>query len=373
MKVKKKKQLNFLDKFLLGISVLLGLSLLISYLAPITDPQKFWPIAFFGLAYPLLLLANLIVTVYWLLRRSKCILVPLLCILVGWGVLRDNFGFRFSESVTDAVEPNSSLVLMTYNAHSFKRYGEKNDSTTRHQMLELINDQRPDIIGIQEFYTKNRGQYALKDSMKQIMGSDACYFEPFNFDKKGEAMGIAIFSKYPIINKGSILLSEQGSGNQCIYVDVKKNAQTFRFYSIHLQSIRFEPDDYDYLAKFSQKGDADITSSKRIGGKLKRAFMKRSEQVFKIKNHAKHCPYPYIIAGDFNDTPSSYAVNQMAKGLKNAFREKGSGFARTYNGSFPNYQIDYIMVSPVINVTNYHIVQKKLSDHYPVCSKLQLQ
>ena len=57
------------------------------------------------------------------------------------------------------------------------------------------------------------------------------------------------------------------------------------------------------------------------------------------------CPYPYIISGDFNDTPSSYAVNQMAKGFKNAFREKGTGLGRTYNGDFPNYQIDYIMAS----------------------------
>ena len=205
------------------------------------------------------------------------------------------------------------------------------------------------------------------------MGTTFFYFEPFNFKKANEAMGIAVFSKYPIVNKGIIMLSNAGSGNQCIYVDVKKNNQIFRFYSIHLQSIRFGPDDYDYLAKVSKQGDADITSAKRIGGKLKRAFMKRSEQVFKIKDHAKQCPYPYVIAGDFNDTPSSYAVNQMAKGLKNAFREKGSGFARTYNGSFPNYQIDYIMASPNIDVASYHIVQKKLSDHYPVCSKLLLK
>lgn len=370
MKVKKKQQLNFFDKFLLGISVLLGLSLLISYLAPVTDPRKFWPVAFFGLAYPLLLLANCIVAIYWLLRGSKYILVPLLSVIIGWGVLMDNIGFRSSKKLNSKVTGENALRVMTYNAHSFKRYGERNDSTTRHQILDLITAEQPEIIGIQEFYSRTRGQYALVDSMKKIMGTDFYYFEPFNFKKAKEAMGIGVFSRYPIINKGSILLSEEGSGNQCIYVDVKKNDKIFRFYSIHLQSIRFGPDDYDYLAKVSKQGDADITSSKRIGGKLKRAFMKRSEQVFKIKDHASKCHYPYIIAGDFNDTPSSFAVNQMAKGLKNAFREKGSGFARTYNGSFPNYQIDYIMVTPNLEVASYNIIQKKLSDHYPVSSKL---
>jgi len=92
-----------------------------------------------------------------------------------------------------------------------------------------------------------------------------------------------------------------------------------------------------------------------------------------IKAHAAQCPYPYIISGDFNDTPASYSVNQMAKGLKNAFREKGSGFGRTYNGSFPNYQIDYIMASTQFDIASYHITEKKLSDHYPVRSDLVLK
>ena len=95
--------------------------------------------------------------------------------------------------------------------------------------------------------------------------------------------------------------------------------------------------------------------------------------MIKIKDHAAQCPYPYIISGDFNDTPSSYAVNAMAQGLKNAFHEKGSGFGRTYNGSFPNYQIDYIMASPQFEVTDYQIIEKRLSDHYPVRSDLALK
>jgi endonuclease/exonuclease/phosphatase family metal-dependent hydrolase len=63
----------------------------------------------------------------------------------------------------------------------------------------------------------------------------------------------------------------------------------------------------------------------------------------------------------------------MNKGLKNAFREKGSGMGRTYNGSFPNYQIDYIMAGKQFDVLNYNIIEKKLSDHYPVCSDLLLR
>ncbi|MDT3403289.1 endonuclease/exonuclease/phosphatase family protein [Mucilaginibacter terrae] len=373
MRANKQKRLNFFDRIFLWLSVLLGLALLISYLAPVTDPRTFWPIAFLGLAYVPLLAANVVMLVYWVFRVSKYIFIPILSIALGWNILNNNLGLRLPASTSLA--PGLNMVrVMTYNAHNFKPYGDKNDPATKQQMLQLIATESPDIIGIDEFYSRKRGEYALKDSMKKIMHSGEYYFEPFSFDTGSEAMGMAIFSKHPIINKGNIILStETGSSNQCIYVDVKKDTVTYRYYNVHLQSIRFDPVDYDYLSKVSDRGKPDIKSSRRIGGKLKRAFIKRSEQVFKIKAHAAKCPYPYIIAGDFNDTPASYAVAQMSKGIKNTFREKGSGFARTYNGSFPNFQIDYIMASNGFNVASYHIIKKKLSDHYPVCSTLLLK
>jgi endonuclease/exonuclease/phosphatase family metal-dependent hydrolase len=368
----KKTRLTFIDKIFLWLSYLLGFALLVSYLAPIIDPRKFWPVAFFGLAYPFLLIGNLILLGYWLLRKSKYILLTLVCIVLGWGVLKANFGFRFNRETNNKTTP-SALRIMTYNAHNFKRYGAENDPQTSHGMLQMIGQERPDIIGIQEFFSRKRGQYALKDSMRKIMQSDHYFFKPFNLNTGRESTGLAIFSKYPIVNQGDIMLSEGGSGNQCVFADIKKLNDTIRYYNVHLQSIRFDTDDYTYLSKVSTHGKTDFSSSIRIGGKLKRAFMKRSEQVFKIKSHAAQCRYPYIIAGDFNDTPASFAVNQMAKGLTNAFCEKGSGFARTYNGSFPNYQIDYVMASSGFSVNSYHIVQKRFSDHYPVCSSLLLK
>jgi hypothetical protein len=53
--MKAKKKLPFIDKLFLWINFFLCVLLLISYLAPITDPAKFWPVAFFGLAYTPLL------------------------------------------------------------------------------------------------------------------------------------------------------------------------------------------------------------------------------------------------------------------------------------------------------------------------------
>jgi len=369
--MKAKKRLPLIDKLLLWVNYALAAALLVSYLAPSTDPRKIWLIAFFGLAYPPLLLCNFLLIVYWALRQRWYFLLSLICILCGLGVLNNNIGFHPGSD--KPITPNS-IRMMTYNVHNFKKFGFKKDISTKHEILDLIHQQHPDIIGIQEFYSRKKGQYDIADSIKKFMQSDHCYIQSFQQYSPDEIIGIAIFSKYPIVNQGVIRLSpDYGDGTQCLYIDVIKNNQTIRIYSAHLQSVQFDPKDYRYLDTALGSAHTNLHFITHLGGKLKKAFPKRAEQVFKIKAHAAQCPYPYIISGDFNDTPSSFAVNQMAKGLKNAFAFKGFGLGRTYNGSFPNYQIDYIMASLQFNVNSYQIIEKKLSDHYPVVSDLVLK
>jgi len=369
--MKAKKKLPLFDKIVLCINVAAGLAILICYLAPIADPRKYWVIAFFGLAYPPILLTNGILILYWLLRKSWYALLSVCCTLVGINVFNNNIAFHTGSSNKPKLTDRNAIRFMTYNVHNFKKYDARQDISARHEILELIKKEDPDIIGMQEYFSRKRGQYAMTDSMKKILGFKNYYFVDVN-QNEDEAIGIALFTKYKVINKGLILLAEPGSENQCIYIDIQKNERTFRVYSVHLQSISFKQQDYRYLDTVS-KGKPDLASTRRLGGKLKRAFIKRADQVFKIKDHAKVCPYPYIIAGDFNDTPTSFAVNQMRKGLKNAFREKGFGLGRTYNGNFPNYQIDYVMATPTFDVRSYTIVEKKLSDHYPIITDLVLK
>lgn len=366
----KNKKLPFIDRVFLWINYALCTALLLGYLAPYVDPRTFWPVAFFGLAYPPLLLANVIIMVYWLFRRSWFIGLSLVTILIGWNVLNSNIGIRLPSSASQE-PPKNKWRVMTYNVHNFKRYGEKNDVSTKHDILDIIGQEQPDIIGIQEFFTKKKGQYDMVDSVKKVMRASYYYFEP-TMVSANESIGLAIFSKYPIKSFGLVQLTAK-SGNQCVYVDIQKDSSIVRMYSVHLQSIAFDPQDYQYLGNLSSKGKTDIGATKRVGWKLKTAFQKRAEQVFIIKDHANKCPYPYVISGDFNDTPSSFAVNQMVKGLKNAFREQGAGLGRTYNGAFPNYQIDYVMASTQFNVLEYKIIEKKLSDHYPLSTLLALK
>ena len=366
----KSKKLSVFDKLVLYINYLFILALLISYLAPIINPKSFWPVAFFGLGYPVLLVINILFFVFWLLRTRVHAVMSLIAILIGWKMLNNNIGFR--SSTPDGPKAPENIRMMTYNVHGFSSFNFVKSAPTKHEIFKIITDQQPDIINFEEFYTRNKGRYDIVDSLKKILQSKEYYFEAFS-KTNDDGSGLAIFSKYPITGHGIIRLNQDNSDNQCIYADMQKNGKTFRVYCVHLQSVHFESVDYQYLDSVSHEGKPNIRSSKRLGGKLKQAFIKRSEQMRLIKQNLAQCPYPYIVAGDFNDTPASYAVNQMASGLKNAFSEKGSGFIKTYNGDVPNFQIDYIMVSPQFDVMNYKVIEKKLSDHYPIRADLQLK
>ncbi|MBK0381522.1 endonuclease/exonuclease/phosphatase family protein [Pedobacter sp. SD-b] len=368
----KKKGNSLLQKAILFFNFLAIFCLVLSYLATIVDPEKLWYFTLFGLAYPFILLSNLLFFLIWLLLKRWYFMYSLIFILIGYQPLTRTFGFRLSKSETFDMDTNT-IKLMSYNVHYFKKFGYDLDTTTRSKVLRLIKEQQPDIIGFEEFFTRKKGKYDLKDSLLKILNTKEFYYSTA-VDNDYESTGVAIFSKYPIIKTGDIVLDSLDTGNQGVFADVKKGEKVFRVYAVHLASISFQPEDYNFLneVKSDIKSSKDVISSKRIVKKLKTAFIKRSNQVKIIKQHMNNCKTPYIVMGDFNDTPASFALTQMNKGLKNAFQEKGRGLAITYNGDFPNFQIDYILASPQFNINSYQIIKKSLSDHYPIRSNVCL-
>lgn len=365
----KKSKLSIFDKFILFVAVITAIGLALGMLAGQIDPKDNIWIAFAGLAYPFFLVANLVFVVYWAFRRKFLIAVAtLVFIALGWKPLTATYRF-FGEEGTTVKNNENDIRLMTYNVHSFKKYGENNDVSTKAQILKTIKTQNPDIICFQEFFTRRKGEYDLIDSVKKRLKLTHYYFVPSSGNDY-EEFGLAIFSRYPIKNKGKVSFGEH-AGNGSIYIDVAVTEQVFRVYNVHLQSISFEKQDYDYIGKVA-KMDTEYKSSRRIASMLKAAFQRRSEQVKLMKAEMQQCKIPYIIAGDFNDTPASYCVTQITHSLKNAFKEKGSGFGKTYNGAFPNFQIDYIATTKDFDIINHHISKEKLSDHFPVRSDLKL-
>lgn len=359
MKAQKKKSIFFW--FMIFMNLLSIAALLLGYLAAWIKPSVFWPIAFFGLAYPFSVLINVLFTFYWLINRRWFALMPILFIGLGWNTLFDYVQMGNEKKSI----PENNISLLSYNAHLFKPIKtNKYDKKSKHEMLDMILKENSDIVCFQEFYYRRKGVYNIKDSLMNKGGYT--YFKQELFDKNdNEFMSMAILSKYEIINFDVLKFYDRMHANMCIYADVVYKGDTVRVINVHLQSISFQPEDYKYLDQVKNV-ETDMESSKRIGARLKNAFLRRGDQAEMVQELIEDSPYPVLVCGDFNDTPASYAYHVISKNLKNAFREKGSGVGVTYNGAFPNFQIDYLLCSKEFEVCDYRIIKKKYSDHYPV-------
>lgn len=366
------KRLGLFSKSMLLATILAAAALLFSYLAPVINPRTFWPIAFFGIAYLPLLAINGLFVAYWLVRRARFAAIPLLAILVGWNTLQKHFGFNDKVPESVVASPDTAHIrVMTYNVHFFRAFEQEDTKLTiRKQAMQLMGDLSPDVICIQEYYTRQKGKYNMAEEFEREINMPYHYISPTAANDY-EAYGMAIFSRYPIVESGILPEHEYGV-NRIIYTDIDKGGRVFRVYNVHLRSFGFQKEDYDFINNPSKTIEKDAASTKRIGARLKHAFTARSAQADALREHSQACGLPYLIAGDFNDTPLSYAVNEVSAGLRNAFREQGRGWGVTYNGDFPNFQIDYILTSKAFDIHHYQIVKAKLSDHYPVWADLQL-
>lgn len=362
----KKKRNSFFQLALLFFNTIAIIALLLSYCATGIDPQTFWYFTLFGLAYPFILLANIFFVVLWLILKRWYFAYSLVFILIGYQPLTRTFGFRFANE-SDLVTDSNTLKIMTYNVHNFRNQEGILDTALSKRFFNLIKSENPDVAGFQEFFSRRKGKFDFKDSVLKTLNTKEYLYKRADFNDY-EATGIALFSKYPIKDSGEVLFDSIAIGNKGIWIDILKNEKIIRVYCIHLASISFQPEDYLFIngVKTDINNSKDIVSSKRIVRKLKTAFIRRSKEIKILKKHIENCTTPYIIMGDFNDTPASYALAQMTKGIKNAFQEKGAGLGITYNGAFPNFQIDYILASSTLNFSTYKIINKDLSDHYPV-------
>ncbi|MET4080799.1 endonuclease/exonuclease/phosphatase family metal-dependent hydrolase [Pedobacter sp. UYP30] len=365
-----KRKYSFFDKFLLPIAIVFAISLVMGIFAGVVDPRKLPMIAFFGLAYPYVLVINLIVIAWWIISKKYTFaILTLTIIILGYRPLRATFSFSGDEG--SAQKPENSIRLMTYNVHNFQPFDDKKTESAKEKMLQVVKDQNPDVVCFQEFYTRFKGKFDIIDSLKKQLDIKNVYFVK-STKNEYEANGLAIFSRFPIVAQGEIPFLNGLKGNMCIYTDLNVSGKILRVYNVHFQSISFQPQDYEYLNQVKDM-DTKVRPIKRILRMLKRAFEKRSGQVDIMKSEMASCKTPYLIAGDFNDTPASYVVTQITKGLNSAFVKKGIGLGKTYNGKFPNFQIDYIATSKDLQVLNYNITEAKLSDHFPVRSDLRFK
>ncbi len=345
--------------------VLLGMCYLAYWIPP--HISKLLPLI--GLSYPFVLLAVAVLSVLSAFMKSRVFWILLFLLVVGSSHFFSYFQFNVSESI-EATE-KSKLHLMSWNVNllGFNRANKLVDlpsARIRDSIISIIEIEKPDVLVFQEFLqTVENNHIAL---IKERLGLNFHHVKFSHSVKRGRKTGLVIFSRFPIIQGGQVMFSGT-TLNGCIYVDLAIANDTIRVYNTHLQSIRFNAEDYEFLNEETE----ELKGAERIVKRLSSAFQRREGQVYAIRAHMKNCPYPMVVMGDFNDPPMSYTYRKMTNGLKDHFREKGNGMASTYAGKFPNFRIDYILSSEDYGeVESYQTLPIELIDHRPVVSTLLL-
>lgn len=367
-KKKTKSKRYFINSIVMFGNHLAAIGLLLSYLAPFVSPERFWIIAFFGLAYPILVILNILFIVYWAIQLKKRTFYSLLVILAGWTQLNSFFQISLKSS-TD--KSKKQIKVMSYNVKVFDLYNWTHNKETRDKIFSLISDEGCDVLCFQEFFSRDSSEYNNLDSLISFQKAKYVHVAYTTTVKRIHHWGIATFSRYPVISKGKVDFG-YSSNNICIYTDILAGKDTIRIYNMHLQSIAFGADDYQYMDDLEKnKETEDIVHSKSIGKRLKRAFIKRAKQADLIHESISKSPYPVIVCGDFNDTPASYTYYMISDGLHDAFIEAGNGFGKSYIGKFPSFRIDYILHSGEFRAWDFRTIHEELSDHYPIVTYLE--
>ncbi len=341
--------------FLLNV-IFVG-ALFLSYLSVYINPDLFYIPAFFGLAYPFILLGNCLLILWWIFQLNLKFILSLSAIIAGWSFVGRTIQFHKKESI----DPKS-IKVMSYNVMNF---GFDKNENSRDDIVTMVADEQPDILCMQEFCNNSNWHINIEKKFAEILKTKYYFFNNVNTGNKNFMAGTMIYSKYPIKNKG-IVPYNMTTGNSTIFIDIEVNGIDIRVYDVHLQSIRFQTRDYDFLKQWGDDKDKTINESKSIIKRMKQAYIMRAEQAKLVQDAIKQAPGKVIVCGDFNDSPVSFAYTKINDGLKDAFKESGTGLGKSYAGEFPSFRIDYIMGSQSFDLAGFDIIKKKYSDHYPI-------
>jgi len=333
---------SFWNKIIVFVNSILAILLLLSYLLPYISPETVPIFTIISLAVPVLLALNIFFIIYWIIKLKKYFTISLISIILGIGYISNIY--KFSEK---KIFLNDDLKVMSYNVRLFNHYNWSTDSTIVKKISSFIAEKEPDVLSIQEYYDAENLQ--LKYPYQFIKTKS-------NFNK----FGLAIFSKFNIINSGSLDLKE--SANNIIYTDILKDKDTIRVYNIHLESLKMNT---------SQENFGIINSDKLLE-QMEASFQKQAKQVELFLQHEKKWDGKKILCGDFNNTAFSWVYRELSNEKQDAFKEAGKGLGKTFNYWYP-LRIDFILTDANFDINNFKTFNVPFSDHYPILARLNLK
>lgn len=319
-------------------------------------PETFSTLSNIGLLTPILMAINLAFLVFWVIIKSRYMLIAIAGFLVCYVPVRQYFPVNIPQSA-----PAGSFKVLSYNVWQF------GDAQHPNPILEYIREQGADIVCLQEANINALGaqyvdsvmksEYAFRDTI--MHGGDV----------------VALFSKFPIHGKERIVFPSKGNVSAAFRVQIQ--GRTVIVINNHLESTGLSPEeksDFKLMVKGDLPSDTARHVSKMLIKQLATATKKRAPQAETVARYiAYHRGTPMIVCGDFNDSPVSYVHRTIAKDLTDCYVATGNGPGISYhlNGFF--VRIDNILCTDDFTPYRCHVDRSiKASDHYPIACWLKM-
>lgn len=347
---------KLLKKIILIINIFFAVLLLFAWIGSFC----FVKINFFSLlalALPLLLLFNLALLAFWFFftKSKENILISLVPVTFCLLILN-----RFSK-IRESEQTQGDISIMSYNIKEFTPYQaiyQKEDLYLFDKKYQaLIDEENPDILCLQEF--SERGN-ELKERYP--------YYVHSNRLENKAIRPLLTLSKYPIINHYAVKIKGIYTNNLCTDIVVKND--TIRVINLHMESLTLKKKSIEKDLNDSTLFITDRYLS--VYNRITKGFNLHYDQMDVIHQEVEKSPYPVVLCGDFNNTPFSYEYSKAISNLQDSYVQKGNGIVDTYHLIPIPIRIDYIFASPSIEINSYHIIKKKISDHYPVKASFTL-
>ncbi len=343
------KKLSF---FFIPITLFLSVFMALTLLAPWISPGSFWPSLFAAHGYVYVFPCLVICLIYWLRPPRQWALLPAILIVFSLPAWHRHVQFG-NQSHSDTAEGIVIATLNAYSLHELKLDKKKVVQVDREKSKQLFpKDMQPDIVCLQEIplsYVPRGPDWGISNS--------------YLFRHKNSLL----VSRYPIKEKGK--KSFEGSGNSISWADIATPLGKLRVFNVHLQSNRISQDT-DVLAEAPIDEAKTWKGWRKVLRKVRSSTRLREEQALWLAEAIHNSPLPVLVAGDFNDSPQSYAYRIIRNELNDSFEHGGTGFGTTFAGRIPGLRIDFILGSQDLNFVRHHVSPVRFSDHYPVLSRV---
>jgi endonuclease/exonuclease/phosphatase family metal-dependent hydrolase len=379
--------------FAFKITLLVLLWLWLAIACEQVPAKVFWPMVFGALTTPVALGATALLALYWLRRNWRVALLPVLALVLTWPHVQRGLALHIprAEQVETKVQaltngktlrssffasrPNT-VSLLSANVRIFNVYAQLRDPdfASSKGFISWLANSPADILCLQEFYNEPGGTREDGDVFRtgEYLGRGSgrhAFISASLTNRAGAEFGLAIFSRFPIVQRGTIPFGHL-SQNHAMWADLARPAapgrpaDTIRVFNLHLQSMAMAETD---IAAATESRAGLRQKAPNLLRRFRNGAVARGAQVDTMVARARRSPYPVLLAGDFNDLPYSYAYDQLADHLQNAWATAGLGVGATYNGRLPGLRIDQQFAGPQWRVRGCQVHREiTWSDHFPV-------